>query len=69
MSSLFTQADTGFDWVIFARAGRDRLPGAGRYEGPIGMTFRYSPFVAMWFALITPLGYLGPGQRRTSQRC
>lgn len=54
----FLNADIGFDWVIFERAGRDVF-GSGLYDGATGRTFRYSPFVAMWFALITPLSYIG----------
>jgi len=54
----FLHADIGFDWVIFERAGRD-VWGSGLYEGVTGATFRYSPFVAMWFGLIAPLGYIG----------
>jgi hypothetical protein len=54
----FLHADIGFDWVTFERAGRNVF-GENLYNGPTGATFRYSPFVAMFFAAITPLGYLG----------
>lgn len=54
----FLHADIGFDWVIFERAGRDVF-GSGLYDGLTGRTFRYSPLVALFFAAITPLGYIG----------
>jgi hypothetical protein len=60
---LFTRTDwtmlhggSGADWTIFGEAGRRAVTGGALYASEDNYAFRYSPFLAYLFALISPMG-------------
>jgi hypothetical protein len=54
----FLNADVGFDWILFTEAG-SRFAEGGLYDWAGTVSYRYSPVLAAFFAVITPIGYLG----------
>lgn len=54
----FFVSDAGYDWLIYAEAGR-RVGTPDLYEWSGGDPFNYSPVLAYGFALIGPIGYAG----------
>lgn len=58
MLLAFLNSDVGFDWILFTEAGR-RFGEGGLYDWAETFSYRYSPVLAAFFALVTPIGYLG----------